>query len=88
MIKLSEVRDKCVSVSHVIQTYGSKHALYYIPFLKKENINLDELLQFLKDSYSEESKKNTDLRKIICFYDYLKYGIQLDLIDLSKAMED
>lgn len=78
--KHTQVRDTCNSVNDIVLKYGNKHALYFIPFLKKENIDLDELLQFLKDSYNEDTKKQTDLKKIVCFYDYLKYGIQIDII--------
>ncbi|WP_113661592.1 SIR2 family protein [Pedobacter nanyangensis] len=74
----AEVRDNCTGVKHVVETYGNKHAFYYIPFLKRENIDLDDLLDFLKENYSNETKKQTDLKKIVCFYDYLKHGLQLD----------
>lgn len=76
-----EIRDTITSVNALIKKFGYKHALYFIPFLKKENIDLNELLVFLKENYNEETKKNTDLKKIVCFYDYLKYGIQLDIED-------
>jgi hypothetical protein len=84
--KHAEIRDICLGVNDLIAKHGSKHAFYYIPFLKKENINLEELLQFLKDNYSDETKKNTDLKKMICFYDYLKYGIQMDAKDHAVAV--
>jgi len=86
--RLTEVRDSCRSINNVIEKYGTKHAFYFIPFLKQENINLDELLSFLKDNYSDETKKSTDLKKMVCFYDYLKYGIQLDTPDHAIALTE
>nr|WP_294947044.1 SIR2 family protein [uncultured Mucilaginibacter sp.] len=82
-----EIKDTCVSIADLIHKYGSRHAPYYIPFLKKENIDLVEFLQFLKDNYNAENRKNSDLRKMVCFYDYLKYGIQVDIVDHSVAVE-
>ncbi|MBE9584000.1 SIR2 family protein [Mucilaginibacter sp. JRF] len=85
--KHTEIKDNCTGIADLVTKYGNKHALYYIPFLKKENIDLDELLEFLKDNYNEDNKKNTDIRKMVCFYDYLKYGIQIDIIDHAVAVE-
>lgn len=83
----AEIRDTCSGVNDIVEKHGNKHALFFIPFLKKDNINLDELLEFLKATYNDETKKQTDLKKIVCLYDYLKYGIQLDIIDHSIAVE-
>jgi len=82
----AEIRDTCSSISQIVEKHGSRHAFYFIPFLKWENINLEELIEFLKENYSDETKKLTDLKKIICFYDYLKYGIQLDTKDHAIAV--
>lgn len=55
------------------------HTIYYIPLLKHENIDILDLRSFLINNWSDELLRNTSFRKLICLYDYLKFGIQQDL---------
>lgn len=69
----------------MVESNEDIECLKLIPRMKKENIDTDELQQFIKDylenhtdALIDKSKKNqsirTDLKRIIKIYDYLKYS--------------
>lgn len=64
------------SIKSIQRSNDLIHTIYYIPLLKQENINSSDLKSFLISNWSDELIKNTSFRKLICLYDFLKYGIQ------------
>lgn len=74
------------SLSELIANYDFRLVLLFIPFLKLDKLDLIELQGFLQTNYNENTKVLTDYKKVVCFYDYLKYGLQIDYykeIDVS-----
>ncbi len=73
--KRSEIRKKYGTVQSITSSFDKVHALYYIPLLEKENIDLKDLKKFLKDCFNDATvKKDTTFKKVVCLYDYLKYN--------------
>jgi hypothetical protein len=66
------------TLSEIIKSYPPEKASLYIPFLKPDEIDLDELRVFLSTNFekfdSEVSTYSSYFRKLACFYDRLKYG--------------
>ncbi|WP_449436528.1 hypothetical protein [Pedobacter steynii] len=71
--------SKLNSINEVIGKYEFKFTIKYIVFLKHENIDLDVFKKFLSENLAANIT-NTDFRKLICYYDYLKNGLQIDLL--------
>lgn len=67
------------SLSELIDSHELKFAIKYVVFLKHENIDLDVFRAFLSVNL-QANIMNTDFRKLICYYDYLKNGMQVDLL--------
>lgn len=75
--KKDYIANKFASIGELEVSFEFRHVLLYIPFLKIENINLDELSNFLRRHYNDTTKTITDFKKIVCLYDYLKFGLQI-----------
>lgn len=71
--------SKLNSLSDLFEKYEFKFAIKYIVFLKHENIDLEVFKAFLNDNLAANIA-SSDFRKLICYYDYLKNGIQIDLL--------
>ncbi len=74
----SASKFKDSTISEVIENCTPENSALYIPFLKHENIDRDELRDFLiknrnRMDYSVSSYA-TQFRKLACFYDKLKWG--------------
>lgn len=78
--KKDTINSSIKSLDELISQYEFKHVLLYIPFMQHRYLNLEKLKNFLQTNYSDELVKNTDFKKVICYYDYLKYGLQIDLL--------
>lgn len=72
---------KYSGINELRQNYDTYHMMFYIPLLGLEKINIDELSEFLSDSYKEFESENAPLynyrsyyRKLVCLFDWLKYG--------------
>uniref|UniRef100_UPI003D7F8B5C hypothetical protein n=1 Tax=Pedobacter sp. TaxID=1411316 RepID=UPI003D7F8B5C len=78
--KKDEIKTNVPSFNKLVSSYNFKHVLLYIPFLEHSNLNLDDFKNFLKSNFNLENLKISDYRKMICYYDYLKHGLQIDLI--------
>lgn len=75
--KKNEIRKKYSSVNEIVKSEDTIHALYYIPLLDKTNIDLSELKKFLSKCFKDATlNKNTQFKKIVCLYDFLKYGFK------------
>lgn len=72
------IRNNINSIQELTEKYEFRHVLLYLPFMKMENIELDELQRFIQVNYNDETKSLTDYKKVVCLYDYLKYGLQRD----------
>jgi hypothetical protein len=75
--KKSYIETNFSSIIQLEDTFDFRHVLLYIPFLKVENIDLEELGTFLKLHYNDLCKNMTDFKKVVCMYDYLKFGLQI-----------
>lgn len=53
------------------------HCFYYIPLLEREKIDLKVLREYLVGCYKRNYIKNTYFKKLVCYYDYLKYGVNI-----------
>lgn len=74
--KQSEIRRNHKDIKSIINTFDKSHSLLYIPMLDIKNIDIEQLLIFLIDCFKDENLNNSSsFRKLVCFYDYLKYGI-------------
>lgn len=74
--KLSEIRRNHKDINSIVKAFDKTHAIIYIPLLEHKNINLEQLLNFLRVCFKNEKlKKKTEFKKLVCLYDYLKYGL-------------
>lgn len=75
--KQTEIRRNHKDINSIINSFDMSHSLNYIPLLDSKSINLNQLLKFLRSCLNDElAKKSSSFRKLVCFYDYLKYGIE------------
>lgn len=66
--------NKLASLEELLKKYDPIHCFYYIPLLNKNKINLDMLRNFLEVQWPNiDFGKDTFKKKVVCFYDYLKY---------------
>lgn len=75
-VKEKEVNEKYKTINELISQESVKHAIIYIPLLKMEKINTKDLLFFINNIEINFEKIPTDIRKLICLYDYFKYKLQ------------
>lgn len=76
MNKQPEIRRNYKDVESIVNFFDRDHALLYIPLLNFKNIDNDQLLSFLRICLNDEKiNKSTSFRKLVCLFDYLKYGI-------------
>ncbi|WP_298157160.1 SIR2 family protein [Flavobacterium sp.] len=74
--KQSEIRRNHKDIKSIIKAFDKKHALLFIPLLEHKNMDLNDLRKFLLPCFNDENlKKETSFRKLVCLYDYLKYGV-------------
>ncbi len=74
--KQGEIRRNHRDIKSIINAYDKSHSLFYIPLLDIKSINLEQFLNFLIDCFNDENLKNSSaFRKLVCYYDYLKYGV-------------
>lgn len=72
--------DKSLSLSEVLNKYKNNDvwkAFALIPYINIDNSELDTLCSFIKsnfEKYISQGSRATFFRKLICFYDWLKYG--------------
>jgi hypothetical protein len=71
--------SKLSSLKDILEKFEFKYAIKYIVFLKHENVDMEILSAFLTENL-KPNIMNTDFRKLICYYDYLKNGLQIDLL--------
>lgn len=71
------IKNSIKSFKQLTEEYEIKHVLLYISFIDLDNIELDMFLEFLKQNIETKIANTTDFRRLICYYDYLKYGLQL-----------
>jgi hypothetical protein len=65
------------SLDEIIETCTPENAAVYIPFLSKDKLDLEKILQFLITNESKitlGSSYVSNFRKLASFYDKLKYG--------------
>lgn len=74
--KKDQINDKYGSVKQLAESETPEHAIIYIPLLDIEKISTDELLAFIKSLNPKIEDLKTQLRKLICLYDFLKYKLE------------
>lgn len=79
--KVNDINTKYNSFTELWSDCESNdlHILVYTPLLNLDKINPDELCSYLtkKINLVEDSRNGTHFRKLICLYDYIKYGLEL-----------
>ena len=74
--ELNEVQNGCASVLGVMLRY-SGNSFFYFPLLRKDQIVVDDLEKYIVANMKLVNDKSnvtqTYFRKLICFYDWLKY---------------
>ena len=74
--KMVEINKKYKSISDLVNNEDLKHSMIYITMLNQDKIDIQELYSFIKTNY-EKNLNNTNMRKVICLYDFLKYKLQI-----------
>lgn len=74
--KKSLIQSNHKSIKSIQRSFDFRHTLLYIPLLKEINISVSDLKSFIINNWEDELLKDTQFKKIICLYDYLKYGKQ------------
>jgi len=75
--KQTEIRRNHKDVNSIVNSFDISHSLNYIPLLDFKAINLNQLLKFLRSCLNDETiKTSSNFRKLVCLYDYLKFGIE------------
>lgn len=72
--KEDEINANYQSIDELLESVEFAHACFYIPLLSLEKVNLESLKLFL-EKHIDEIKNNTSFRKLICYYDFLKYKL-------------
>lgn len=75
--KKEEINKKYDSFKKLISVEDTTHAIIYTSLLDPNKIPLDELFAFIIQNF-QKNIKNTNMRKLICMYDFLKYKEQLN----------
>lgn len=74
--ELNEVQNGCMSILGVQLRYNANSFLY-MPLLRKDQVNLDELEKYITPNMKLINDKapntQTYFRSLICFYDWVKY---------------
>ena len=74
--ELHEVQNSCKSTQGVMLRYFAS-SFFYFPLLRKDQISADELEKYIVANMmlinDKSSVTQTYFRKLICFYDWLKY---------------
>lgn len=70
--KQHEFNGKYATLKELLESEDLYHVCIYIPLLDINKIDLDLLEMYLKQ-HLKDMDKNTHLRKLICYYDFLRY---------------
>lgn len=73
--KKDQINQKYNSVKQLVESETVEHAIIYIPLLDIEKISSDELFEFIKSINPKMENLKTQVRKLICLYDFLKYKL-------------
>ena len=77
--KVRKYKSNYNSINELRRQYGDYKALAYIPYVREEDIHIDELEQLIKDLLIsdplclDESPYKSNLKRVIRMYDWLKY---------------
>ncbi len=73
--KQVEIRRNHPDINSIVKAFDKQHSLNYILLLEVKNIDITQLLKFLRICFKEDSiKRTSSFRKLVCLYDFLKYG--------------
>lgn len=74
--KKDYINEKYHSVKQLVESETPEHSIIYIPLLDIEKISTDELFTFIKSLNPRMENLKTQIRKLICLYDFIKYKLQ------------
>lgn len=82
-------RNYFVDIKTFVEEFGADSALYYIPFLEENKINVDDLEEFLKIYFDDfeingTPGKRSFYRKVASLYDWLKFGVKITSVKTEK----
>lgn len=73
--KQVEIRRNHPDINSIAKAFDIVHSLNFIPLLDIKNIDISQLLKFLRICFKDETIKRTStFRRLVCLYDFLKYG--------------
>lgn len=75
--KRKEVQALQCGIAQLIKHYDRNHCLLFIHLLDAARLDMEELGSFLRQHFADLMKvknQRTQLRKLVCLYDLLKYG--------------
>lgn len=75
LTKKESINEKYKSVEELVDSESFQHSIIYIPLLDIDKISSEELLIFIKSLKPKMETLNTQLRKLICLYDFIKYKL-------------
>jgi hypothetical protein len=76
--KKNQIQRNYNSIKSLQRSFDLSHVIFYIPLLKEEDIDIRDLRTFLISNWHQDLLKDTHFRKLICLYDFLKFGILSD----------
>lgn len=74
--KKEQINNSYNNITELVKVESDEHSIIYIPLLEIDKINPEELLIYLKNKNLKIEDLKTQVRKLICLYDFLKYKLQ------------
>lgn len=72
--KKTIIKNGYKDISSFLKDHDVPHAILYMPFIERKNIDLKAMQQFLADVFSNHKKHvDTNFRKLVCLYDFYKH---------------
>lgn len=75
LLKKEAINEKYNSVKELVEGESMEHSIIYIPLLDIEKISSAELHNFILTVKPKAENLKTQLRKLICLYDFIKYKL-------------
>ncbi len=73
-VKRSTIEGHRCGVTELTTKYDVEHCAIFIPLVPAHRIKVDELQQFLRNNFTALEEWPSNLRKLVCLLDCLKYG--------------
>lgn len=75
--KQAEIRRNHKDISSIANAFDTEHAINYIPMLDLKDIDMQDLGNYLLPLLKDKNiTKLTTFKKLVCLYDFLKFGLE------------